>query len=315
MNSISCLGCLAVATLACGLPARATIERDVEKTFTVQAAGTLRIDTSGGGIRVVPGPDGVVRIVAHERIRAGSDAEADQILKDLDLKFGQSGGEVSARAKYEREAFGFHFGSWPPVEVDFTASVPARFSADLCTSGGAIVVGDLSGAVDARSSGGAIRLGKLGGPVRARTSGGEVSLQQAGAAASLETSGGPIEVGRVAGPADFSTSGGGIRIGGVEGSVRAHTSGGGIRAAIVGPLKGDCVLSTSGGSVRVQVDRTAAFRLDAETSGGDVQTRGLAITLEARDRPRADKLVGDVNGGGPLLKLRTSGGGISVETR
>jgi hypothetical protein len=63
--------------------------------------------------------------------------------------------------------------------------------------------------------------------------------------------------------------------------------------------------------VSVTVDRQAAFRLDASTSGGGIDATGLTLTLENASRDRG-RLAGAVNGGGPLLKLRTSGGGITV---
>jgi hypothetical protein len=63
----------------------------------------------------------------------------------------------------------------------------------------------------------------------------------------------------------------------------------------------------------VSVARAAAFQLDASTSGGGVDASGLTITLEKTSRDRS-RLAGAVNGGGPLLKLRTSGGSISVRT-
>lgn len=295
------------------LPAYGAIDRTVEKTFTVAEAGTLRLNTDGGSIQVTTGATGVVKITAHEHIRADSDAEADSLLKNLDLKFEQSGNDVSASAKYDRGMSGFHFGS-TPVQVSFTAEVPAAFAADLHTSGGSISVGDLAGAVNARTSGGSIKLGKLGGRVDARTSGGSISLAEARNEVKLDTSGGSVNVGHVAGPADISTSGGSISIDSVEQKVRAHTSGGPIRAGIVGPLKGDCELSTSGGGIHVTVDKTAAFNLDASTSGGSVHADGLTITLSASNQSRT-KLAGAVNGGGPELKLRTSGGGITVQVR
>jgi hypothetical protein len=87
-----------------------------------------------------------------------------------------------------------------------------------------------------------------------------------------------------------------------------------VEATIAGALKDDCSLSTSGGSVRVAVDKSADFRLDASTSGGGVHAAGLTIRLENGGLGKS-RLVGDVNGGGPLLKLRTSGGGIDVKMR
>jgi hypothetical protein len=254
-----------------------------------------------------------VSVTARERIRASTEAEADDVLNNLDLVIEQAGSDITATARYDSRPLGWHFGEWPPVQVDFTVTVPAGFATDLKTSGGRIEVGDLAGKVDARTSGGSIKLGKMGAEVDARTSGGSITLDEAGGSVTLRTSGGTITVGRVGGTADLNTSGGSIRIEAVEGSVRAHTSGGSIRAAIRGPLKDDCSLSTSGGSVTAVVDKSAAFRLDAASSGGGVDAAGLTLTVE-RGSSRG-RLTGTVNGGGPLLKLRSSGGGVAVRTQ
>lgn len=289
--------------------AQARIDRVVEKEFAVAGPGTLRVETSGGAIRVVASADSVVRVKARQRIRASTEAEADEVLRKLELTIEQQGNDVRAVAKYERRTSGFNFGSWPPVQVDFEIQAPAGFANTLLTSGGGITVGDFAGKADVRTSGGSITLGRMGGPVEARTSGGNITLAEARGPVTLKTSGGSINVGRVAGPADLATSGGSIKIDAAESRLRAHTSGGSIRAGIAGRLQDECSLSTSGGSVRVAVDRTAAFRLDASTSGGDVDAEGLTLTLEKSSRSR---LAGSVNGGGPLLKLRASGGSISV---
>jgi DUF4097 and DUF4098 domain-containing protein YvlB len=293
--------------------AQARIERLVEKEFTVSGPGTLTVETSGGGIRVTPSTDSVVRIKAKQRIRADSEAEADAVLKKLDLTLEQQGNDIRAVAKYEPRAIGFHFGSWPPVQVDFEVSVPAAFATNLKTSGGGINVGDLGGKAHLRTSGGSISLGKMGGTVDAHTSGGSITLAEAGGSTVLKTSGGNIAAGRVAGPTELSTSGGSIKIESTEAPLRAHTSGGSIRAGIRGALTGDCSLSTSGGSIKVTVAKTAAFHLDASTSGGSVDAQGLTITLEGANRNRS-QLTGAVNGGGPALKLRSSGGGITLRT-
>lgn len=293
--------------------AQAKIERVVEKTFTVQPGGTLRVDTQGGEVRVAASADNIVKVTARQKIRASSDSEADELLKKLELSIDQNGNDVIATAKYEKKV-GLNFGSWPPVNVDFLITVPASFATDLHTSGGSITVGDLAAKVKARTSGGNIRLGKIGAEVEARTSGGNVSLESARGPVKLGTSGGDVSAGTVTGEADLSTSGGNIRIDAVEGILKASTSGGNVRAAFVGPIKDHCSLSTSGGSVKVTVDKTAAFRLDASTSGGSVDADGLTITLEKSTRGRT-QLAGAVNGGGPALKLRSSGGDIVVRAR
>ncbi len=303
-------GCLLAALTA---TASAKIERTVEKTFQVQPGVRLTVATHGGEIRVTTSADPVVKVVAREHIRAGSEADADALLLKLDLVIEQRGDEIVATAKYSRDD-NFHFGSWPPVQVDFVISAPSRASVDLNTSGGDITVGDLDGTVRARTSGGEIRLGKIAADIDASTSGGNVRLDEGLGNVRLATSGGNISAGRVAGPADLKTSGGDIRVDEVENTLLAHTSGGDVRAVFKGSIKGDCSLSTSGGEVKATVGGAAGFRLEASTSGGEVNAAGLTITIESGGQGKS-RLSGAVNGGGPLLKLHSSGGDIVVASR
>jgi hypothetical protein len=304
----------AVSVLAAlAAPASAKIERTVEKTFQVQPGVHIKIGTSGGDIHVVSSNDSVVKVVAKEHIRAGSDSEADELLKKLDLVIEQNGNEVVATASYDTN-LGFHFGSWPPVQVEFFVSVPASASADLKTSGGDVTVSDIEGTLHARTSGGNIKLGTIGGDIDASTSGGNVSLTEGRGDVRLSTSGGNVGADRIVGPANLETSGGDIRADSVRNTLSAHTSGGDVRASFEGALKGDCTLSTSGGEVKVSVAKDVGFHLDASTSGGEVDAAGVTITIDHGGMGRSS-LSGQVNGGGPSLKLRSSGGDIKVVTR
>ena len=290
----------------------ATVERTVEKTFSVQPGGTLKVETSGGNVTVEPGAGDSVKVIAKEKIRASSDAEADQLLKELELTIEQTGNDVTAIAKVHRGATGW-FGN-TPIQVSFTITVPSRYNTDLKTSGGNITVGDLAGRMQARTSGGDVRLGNIDGTVDGSTSGGNVELGSCTGETRLQTSGGNVRADKIIGPAELGTSGGDIDVKLVENVLQAHTSGGNVKAGIGGAIKGDCSLGTSGGDVRVTVDKAAAFRLDASTSGGGVRADGLTITLDGGGSGRSH-LSGNVNGGGPLLKLRTSGGSIHVTTQ
>ncbi len=301
-------GILAAFTSA----ASARIERSVEKSFQVQPGVHLTASTSGGEIHVSPSGDSVVKVIAREHIHASSDAEADEILQKLVLTIEQNGNEIVAKASYPES--GFHFGSWPPVNVDFVITVPSRASVDLRTSGGDVVVGDLDGSVHAHTSGGEMELGKIGDNVEASTSGGNVALVEGRGSVRLSTSGGNISVERVVGPTDLDTSGGDIRVDAVENTLAARTSGGNVRAVFEGPLKGDCTLSTSGGGVKATVGKGVGLHLDARTSGGDVNAEGVTITIDHGGIGKSS-LSGNVNGGGPRLEMRTSGGDIDLDTR
>ena len=304
---------------ACGLlaaftaAASAKIERTVEKTFQVQPGTHLTVSTYGGEIRVDPSSDGVVKVVAKEHIRADDDAEADELLKKVDLTIEQRGNDVVATAETKTSSV-FHMSGSHGVQIDFIVTVPSSASVDLKTSGGDIVVGDLGGSVRARTSGGEVKLGKMGGDIDASSSGGDVDLEEGRGTVKLSTSGGSVSAGHLVGPSNLRTSGGDIKVDSVENTLDADTSGGNVRAGFDGPIKGDCTLSTSGGEVKATVGKAVGFHLDARTSGGDVNAAGVTITLDHGGMGKST-LAGDVNGGGPILKLRTSGGDIDVITR
>jgi len=292
---------------------QAKITRTVEKSFTVQPGGHLKVETSGGDIKVLSGTGSDVRVTATESIDANSEAKADELLKDLDLRIEQQGDGVAATAKYEKHG-GWHFGSWPPVSVSFTVVVPTRYNVELKTSGGDISLASIEGRAHLRTSGGNLQIERVDGEVDGSTSGGDISLREGTAKVELTTSGGNIHVDRAGGEAELSTSGGDVVIKSVQGRLNASTSGGNIKASIEGALKGDCKLTTSGGEVEVSVDKTAAFDLKAHTSGGDVDAEGITIAIDGGG-VRRSSLSGKVNGGGPLLYLGSSGGDVRLRTR
>ncbi len=312
MKSLICFLAAGVL-LVSPLVLEAKIVRTVEKTFAVQPGTSLKASTQGGDIVVQTADITEVRVTARQEIRASSESEADELLKNLSLMMEQQGDEIVVESKYEKSGIGFLRFNWPPVTVSYTVTVPTKFNLNLATSGGDIKVANLSGQVRARTSGGDMKFARIDGDLDARTSGGNITLQEGTAEAKLHTSGGDIVVERAGGPTKVSTSGGNITLNAVAQLIRATTSGGDIKAVLTSAFSEDSLLSTSGGNVRVQVPKTASFKLDAHTSGGKVDAVGLTLTLESSSTSKS-RLVGTVNGGGPVLKLRTSGGDIRVRT-
>ncbi len=301
------------AVLSLPVLAQAKIVRTVEKTFTVQPGGTLHVATQGGDVRVQTGDVKEVRVTAKKTIHTNSEKEADELLEKLELNIEQKGNDVFAEAKYERNSWGIHWGQ-TPVTVDFVITVPDHFNADIHTSGGDIAIGNLTGNVRARTSGGDMKFDRIAGDLDASTSGGDVSLKEGTARAKVSTSGGDIHIDRAGGPTEVSTSGGDIVIESAEHLLSARTSGGEIHAVLTSALKDDCLLSTSGGEVHVQVVKGSGFVLDAHTSGGDVDASGITLTID-RGGVGKSRLVGEVNGGGPRLKVRASGGDITIRAK
>lgn len=152
---------------------------------------------------------------------------------------------------------------------------------------------EFSISVDAKTSGGAIRLGRAGGSVEARTTGGSIHIGDAGGHAVAHTTGGSIQLGDVGGTLDVKTTGGSIR------------------ATLAQQPEGDSRLRTTGGSIELAVAEEVGVDIDARTTGGRVSS-DLHTAAPVPESKSA--LVSPVNGGGPKLTLRTTGGSIRLRT-
>ncbi len=220
-------------------------------------------------------------------------------------------------------------GKWvktPPAQI--VLNVPYRQNLNLRTSGGNIRIDRLQGQFNARASGGDIEADDVDGSVEVRTAGGGIRLQHASGSVDATTSGGSIQLGNVSGEIKSRTSGGSIRIGEAHGTLEARTSGGSIA---VGSASGAVHASTAGGSVEVRMADQPKSDSELRASGGNVTVYlrdDLQLDLSANStggRIRSDfpdlapentagraRVEKPLNGGGPDLVVRSTGGSIRI---
>jgi hypothetical protein len=297
-----------------------------------------------GTIQVRTGAGRSAEVEVYFRGNPWRQSAFDRMMRDFSLEVSQVGSDIRVNGRFKDGWKPSLFWGWfdhGPCrngrcleyawlrQVEYRVSVPREFSVDLSTSGGSISVGDLKGEVVARTSGGELSFGRIDGPVRGNTSGGNISLAGSGGRAVLHTSGGGIRIEDVAGEVVAETSGGSVDVRRATGRVSAHTSGGNVTirettGAVDASTSGGnvsaylsaqpneaCRLSTSGGNINVELARSLHLDLDASTSGGGVST-DFPVASRSRD---GQSLHASINGGGPLLQLRTSGGGINIQKR
>ncbi len=291
------------------------------QTFEVAPGGLLKVRAERGSVEVTSGGSGQVQV---EIVPKGGDL--DELQDDFKISFEQTGNDVLVEIERKSSLSNwFNFGGESFIVY---ATVPFEFNVDLVTSGGHISVADLRGDVKTTTSGGGLSFGQIEGPIWGRTSGGGIRLSECRGNVDVETSGGGIEIGEVdgtlkaytsggsisikaaSGSAELGTSGGNIRIENVAGEVDAKTAGGSIEAALLEQPEGDCYLGTSGGNVTVTLAADLRFDIDAKTSGGQVRTD---LPLSVQGTVSKTKVQGKLNGGGPRLVLRTSGGNIRIK--
>lgn len=310
-----------IAILASGALAVGADEEGIVRAFAIGTSGELVVEAEQAKVELRGGSDEV-----RVSLRRGDD-DAAAIEDDYDVAFEQSGDRLVVTAMPRQRLFGI----WGAKQLAISVETPSGFSANIDTSGGSVRVAEIAGPLNVRTSGGSVRIADVPGTVAARTSGGSVrhagtsasvdastaggsiSIERVQGAASATTSGGRIAIDQ-AGPVTARTSGGSIAIGQAFGAVQARTSGGSIEVALAAQPEDDSELRTSGGSIAVRLAADIALDVNASSSGGSVRVDdALALRGDHLQRGEPWKNVqASLNGGGPALRLRTSGGSIRL---
>lgn len=272
--------------------------------FSIQTPGELQVKTSGGHITVEGSGNNNVRIEMYVYKDGDAMSPSDIDLDDFHITIEQNGNEVRAIAERQNSS-SWKFWKDNDISISFVVFTPHEMSTSLETSGGHIKTMGLNGEQEIRTSGGHLELADLNGTIDARTSGGHISLLNINGDVDARTSGGHIEAKNTEGQLSVSTSGGHIDLANIAGTVDASTSGGSISADIV-KMGEFARLKTSGGSVNVTVPRNIGLDLDLHGSRVRSQLENFSGSMED------DDVEGSINGGGPMLSARTSGGSVRV---
>lgn len=244
--------------------------------FGSTGGGNVKVDTVSGPVKIMSG---------------GGNMEASNVTSDLFLQSG--GGNVSvdhANGQVVVKTGGgkVWIGSAGPTTVETGAgNVDVnKCSGDLRanTGGGNLNLGDVYGSVTAETGGGTVKLASAKGDVRVVTGGGAVDLMKVGQSAHVETGGGSITVQFVAGRTQFK----------------------------------DSVLRTALGNVTVYLPNDLGVNVHASTemaSGPGIMSAFPEIMISSEGGkygPKSMSAEGMLNGGGPILRVRTTIGQIDI---
>jgi DUF4097 and DUF4098 domain-containing protein YvlB len=196
------------------------------------------------------------------------------------------------------------------------ASVKGEIKAE--SGGGSLVLlSGLQGAV-LETGAGSIRVDKCSGTVKATTGGGSIDLGEIGGPAEIETGAGSIRLASAKGRVQAQTGGGSIQLDGAT-SVKAETSAGGIIVKLLSGAdhRSDSTLETSAGDITVYLANDLAISIRAEieiANGHTIRSDFQDIHVSSEGGQWGPKTVtaeGQLNGGGPVLKVRTNSGNVN----
>jgi tRNA A-37 threonylcarbamoyl transferase component Bud32/DUF4097 and DUF4098 domain-containing protein YvlB len=273
-------------------------EANFSRSLVVEPGGKLTMSVDRGDVHIVGSDQTTMDIQIEREVTRASDSDAATILKEEHLVLKQTGNQISITADNPPSLRRHSFWGWwaqPNLNVHYRIILPRKFNVQSETSGGSVNVASIQGGVHITTMGGHLDCEDIDGDVDGHTMGGNVRATACKGSLLVETMGGGIAIENFTGP-----------------SLQATTEGGSVSADFAAAPKSDSELHTSGGNVKVRISKTAAITLDAHTDGGSVRT-DLPVQVEGRFREGT--LRGTINGGGPLLKLETSGGNIDILKR
>jgi DUF4097 and DUF4098 domain-containing protein YvlB len=206
---------------------------------------------------------------------------------------------------------------------------------NIQTGGGRVSIGSVKGTINASTGGGDIVLVSSEQGAVLEAGGGNIQVKQCGGKLKISSGGGNIDVGDVAGPVEIETGGGSIRVVSAKGLVHAETGAGrieldGVPAAqaetgaggivakfVTSGQHPDSTLETSVGDITVYLPPELSITVRASielANGHSIQSdfAGIRVTsVGGQWGPKTVTAEGSLNGGGPLLKVRTTTGDIS----
>ena len=319
---------------------------DINEVFPVTSDGMLTIDADFGTIDVQSAESDTVSVRVQRSAQLKADRRAGEILKNFDVQMTHEGSDVKIEAKFKGPQKRWR-RAHNRLDVQFDIVVPRRYALNLKTAGDDISAVDVTGNVNAKTSGGGLRFQNITGRINGKTSGGNIDLKTFNGDTDLKTTGGNITVETGTGDVKAKTSGGNLQFANVTGAIDGKTTGGSITlrdckggadvktagGSIEVENDGPILARTTGGSIRCQLEKTSASQnllLDLETIGGGINvslvpdiaatveakglggavTTELPVEAETTSPVRPNQLHGTINGGGPLLKLRSVGGNI-----
>ena len=278
---------------------------------TSDVGGTATLITEGGNI--VGGKIGTNLVRDH---RAHSHSSASRLIGKLQTQGGHIqiddvAGDLTAFTAGGHINTGHIFGG-----------------ASLESGGGHIRAAEIDGKADLATEGGNITVGRASKLVTVKTGGGQIDFGEVHGSVRAQTGGGGIRVMYVAGPMDVESSGGSICLTRVSGSVKAATDSGTITAWINPSgnekssgwvnLPGASQLTSGEGDIIVFLPRNLAANIEAIVENGGARRieadPKLALQMaKVSSSSGAIKAWTALNGGGALLRLKTTGGKIKLQ--
>ena len=251
-----------------------------DRTLSVSGQVQLSVGTGSGDIRLTTGSGTQVQIHAQIRVgREGSEEQAREIAANPPIE--QNGNVIRIGAQHEEH--------WQGISINYQIEAPA------------------DALLSASSGSGNITDNGVGQNAKLNTGSGDINATGLQGAYIINTGSGNIETSLSgAGDGKVQTGSGDIEIKDIHGGLRAITGSGDIKAS--GTPSAAWQLQTGSGNVELWPGN-APLTLDASTGSGSIITDHPMVMQGSLN---THHITGNLNGGGPTVRLETGSGDIHV---
>ena len=127
---------------------------------------------------------------------------------------------------------------------------------------------------------------------------------------------GGISISGVNGAARFETVNGGVSLKEIAGDFKGHTTNGGVNVVLSGSAwRGNGLdVTTTNGGVRLLLPGNYSAHVETGTVNGGFSSNIAALNVDSEERrgSHAVRINTDINGGGPMIRVITTNGGVRI---
>ena len=268
------------------------IKDTVKQTYDVEPGGTLRVEMDHGNLEVEATRGDRVYIEVERLIHVEDREKAQEVLSEHQLEFEGDEDEVFIRSKFPEDSKIWRGRS--RIKVLVRVRVPVHYNVEFATGIGNVWIVDVEGTIDGKTGAGNIEIEAVRGEVALRSGTGGILLTD------------------IRGPIEAKTGAGNIEVRDACGSLDVNSGAGNVEVIFDCQPDAGSTMASGAGNVTVYLPDEVRCDVDAVAGMGSAQTD---FPLKVEGNWFKKSFEGELNGGGPDIRLRAGVGNVRLLRR
>jgi hypothetical protein len=265
---------------------------------------TVKIVNQSGDIHVNTGIDDTVSAEAQIKVRSHHNLLSKNLFK---LTGDVQGDTFTIELDSSGRLGAFNHN----IHSNIIVNIPGGLSVAVENSAGNVEVASITNNLNVETKSGNIQIKNVGRDLKLSTMFGNVTIDCVNGNAEISTKAGEIEIKKIVGTAYIDSISGDVTLSECNGPLHVELKSGNLEVNFT-KISDNCDLDLKSGNIQLGLPSSAKFTLDAQSMSGNINSdfEEIAITKEFA-KVTAN---GNINGGGPLVRIRDISGNIDLQT-